>query len=158
MWYSRMRHCRVWNGTQRRDSRSGSSSGGRRSFHMPFLLRQLLTRNDIDKKIKHVAFSECTRNIAPLQRAPLVFFCNDPRSHCEFCNKDVAALCKQYRRFCRDHLDVWIGFHDLFDACEWQMVEFVVVLFGLELDDLVLPVGVQYVAKRRAETLRDLSC
>lgn len=70
----------------------------------------------------------------------------DPSSHRKLSDKDIAALSEEDRRLCGDHLDVGIGLHDLLDAREGQLVQLVVVGFGLEVVDSLLPVGGQDVA------------
>jgi len=40
----------------------------------------------------------------------------DPGAHREFRDEDVAAFGEEDGRFCGDHLDFWVGFHDFLDA------------------------------------------
>ena len=56
----------------------------------------------------------------------------NPSSHCQLCYEDFAALGKQERRFGGDHFDLGVSFHDLFDASEWKLVHFVIVLLFLQ--------------------------
>ena len=82
----------------------------------------------------------------------------DPRAHGELCDKGLASLGEDYRRFGGDHLDFRVRLHDLLDARKWKLVDLVVVVFCLEHRHDLLPVGVQDIAVvARAEALGDLS-
>ncbi len=70
----------------------------------------------------------------------------DPRAHRKLGDEDIAALGKEDGRLCGNHLDVGIRLHDLLNAREGQLVQLVVVGFGLEVVDRLLPVGGQDVA------------
>lgn len=65
----------------------------------------------------------------------------DPGAHRKLGDEDIAALGEEDGRLGGDHLDVGIGLHDLLDAREGQLVQLVVVRFGLEVVDRLLPVG-----------------
>ena len=106
------------------------------SFRGPFL-----PWHNIDQEVKHVAFRQCARNIASLQRPPLVLLGMDPRSHRQFRDEDIATFREEDGSFGADHFHFGIGFHNLFDAREGELVDLVVVGFGFKLGDLVLPVG-----------------
>ena len=80
----------------------------------------------------------------------------DPSAHRELGDENVAAFGEQDRGLGRNHLDVGIGFHDLLDAGEGQLVQLVIVGFVLELVDGVLPIGGQDVAIAAHEALVDL--
>ena len=77
----------------------------------------------------------------------------NPSSHGEFRDEDIAALGEEDGSLGRDHFDVRIGFHDFFDAREGQLVEFVVVGFGFEVVDGLLPVRGEDVAVVAYEAL-----
>ena len=80
----------------------------------------------------------------------------NPGSHCEFGNEDVAAFREEDWRFGGYHLDFWIGLHDFLDACEWQLMQFIVVIVRLEVRDNLLPVGCQDVFIGSVKALIDL--
>ena len=80
----------------------------------------------------------------------------NPSPHREFGDEDIAALRKEDRCFGGDHLDFWIGLHDFLDACERELVEFIIVGIGLEVGDYLLPVGCENVFVGSVKTLVDL--
>ena len=120
------------------------------------LRRTFLPWYNVNQEVEHVTLRQSTRDITPLQCSSLVLLSMDPRSHRQFCNEDVAAFREEDRSFGANHFHLRIGFHDLLDACKGKLVDFVVVGFVLELRDLVLPVGHQYVLVGAGEALRDL--
>lgn len=63
-----------------------------------------------------------------------------PSTHCELRNEDITPLGEQDWRLRRDHFDFGVGFHNLLDAREWQLVYLEFVLLGLEMADCLLPV------------------
>lgn len=91
-----------------------------------------------------------------MEGAALVLLCVDPGAHCEFCDKDIATFREEDWCFGGDHLHVWVGLHDFLDAGERQLVEFVVVGFGFEVVDYVLPVCGEDVFVSAVKTLIDL--
>ena len=99
-----------------------------------------LTWHDVDKKVKHVTFGKCSGYVTTLQCAAFVVFSMYPGTHCQLGNEDVATFGEEDGCFCRDHLDFWIGFHDLLYAREGQLVDFEVVRVGFEVVDCILPV------------------
>ena len=119
---------------------------------------RILSRYYINEEVKHVRLAQSGCDVASLQGATLVLLSMDPRAHGELCDKGLASLGEDYRRFSRDHLDFRVGLHDLLDARERKLVDLVVVVFRLEHRHHLLPVSVQNVAiVARAEALRDLS-
>ena len=80
----------------------------------------------------------------------------DPGAHGEFCDEDVAAFRKQDGCFGGDHFDFGVGFHDFFDTCQRQLVQFVIVGVSLEVRDYLLPVGSEDVFVGAVEALVDL--
>ena len=103
--------------------------------------RRFLPRHDIDQEIEHVTAGQCASDVGSLQRAALVLFGVDPGAHGELGDEDIAAFGEQDGGFGGDHLDVRVGFHDFLDAREGKLVELVVVRFGFEVVDRLLPVG-----------------
>lgn len=119
---------------------------------------RILSRYYINEEVKHVRLAQSGCDVASLQGATLVLLSMDPRAHGELCDKGLASLGEDYRRFSRDHLDFRVGLHDLLDARERKLVDLVVVVFRLEHRHDLLPVGVQDVAVvARAEALGYLS-
>jgi hypothetical protein len=119
--------------------------------------RRILSRHNIDKEIEHIRLAQSGCYITPLQSTTLVLLGMDPRAHGELGDERLASLGEYNRRFGRDHLDFRVRLHDLLDAREWKLMDFVVVVFRLKRRHDLLPVGIQDVAvAARAETLRDL--
>ena len=138
----------------RRHRRHGPTSSAARLTRCSLGLgRSLFPRNNVDEKVKHVGFGQGRGNVGPLECAALVLLGMDPGPHRQLGDEDVASLGKQYRRFGRDHLDLWIGLHDLFYPREWQLMQLVVVRFILENVDDLLPVGGEDVAIVAMQTL-----
>ena len=79
-----------------------------------------------------------------------------PCAHGELGDEDIAAFREQDWGFCRYHFHVRICFHDLLDACQWQLVYFVIMVLVLKLVDSLLPVGGQNVTIRTIEALANL--
>lgn len=120
--------------------------------------RRILSRYYIDEEVEHVRLAQSGRDVASLQGTTLVLLSMNPRAHGKLCDKGLASLGEDYRRFGGDHLDFRVGLHDLFDARERQLVDLVVVIFRLEHRHDLLPVSVQDVAVVAcAEALGDLS-
>jgi len=113
-------------------------------------------RHDVDEEVEHVGLGEGRGNVAALQGAALVLFCVDPGAHRQLGDEDVAAFGKKNRCLGTDHLHFWIGFHDFLDAGQRQLVQFVVVGFGFEVGDYMLPVSGQNVFVGAVEALVDL--
>ena len=111
------------------------------------------TRHDIDQEVEHVGLGQGRRNVGALQSTALVLFGVDPGAHGEFGDENVTALGKQDGSFGRDHLDFWVGLHNLLDASQGELVQLVVVFVRLELGDLLLPVCVEDVAVVTREAL-----
>ena len=109
--------------------------------------------NYIDEEIKHVALCKRSRNVAPLQGPPLVVFCVNPGAHCQFGDEDVAAFREEDWCFGRNHLDFWIGFHDLLDTCEWQLMDLEIMVIGLEVVYRLLPIGRQDLSRLTSQAL-----
>lgn len=80
----------------------------------------------------------------------------DPRAHSELGDEDVTALCEENGRFRRDHLNFGVGLHHLLNACQWQLVQLVVVFVRLELGDLLLPIRIEDIAVVAREALVNL--
>lgn len=80
-----------------------------------------------------------------------------PGTHGQLGDEDVAAFGEENGCFCRDHLHLWICLHDLLYPCQREMVLLVIVVGGLELGDLLLPVGVEYVAVIARKSLINLN-
>lgn len=99
------------------------------------------SRDNVDEEIKHVGFSKCRGNVGPLQGAALVLLCMDPCAHSEFRNEDVTALGEKNRCFGGNHLDFWVGLHDLLDTRKGQLMDLVVVSVAFQVADCLLPVG-----------------
>lgn len=100
-----------------------------------------LTRHYVDEEVEHVGFGQSGGNIASLQGTSFVLLCMNPRAHRQLGDENVTAFGKEDRRLCRDHLDFWVGLHDLLYPCEGQLVQLVVVGIALEMVDSLLPVG-----------------
>ena len=105
------------------------------------LRRRLFSGDNIDQEVKHVAPRQSAGDIRPLQRTPLVLLSMDPSAHGELRDEDVAAFGEENGCFGGDHFNIGVGFHDFFYARQGQLVQFVVVGFGLEVVDGLLPVG-----------------
>lgn len=78
----------------------------------------LLSGNDINEEVKHIRLRQRGGDVGPLERTAFVIFCVDPRAHGELGDEDVAALGEEDGRFRGYHFHLWVGFHDLFYACE----------------------------------------
>lgn len=80
----------------------------------------------------------------------------NPGAHSELGDEYVTAFCKEYGCFSGNHFDLGIGLHDFLYPCQWQLVEFVIVVFILELIDSLLPVRCEDVAVVTVQTLGNL--
>ena len=100
----------------------------------------LFTRNDVDQEVEHVRFCERGCDVRALEGASFVVFCVNPGAHCELGDENVASFGEEDGSFGRDHLDFRVRFHDFFYPCERKLVELVVMVFGLEGVDCLLPV------------------
>ena len=118
---------------------------------------RLLTRDDVDEEIKHVRLGQRGSDVGPLKGASFVLLSVDPSTHGELGDEDVAAFGEEYGRLRRNHLDLWVGLHDLLDARERELVLFIVVIGSLELGDLLLPIGVEDVTIVAREPLVNLN-
>jgi len=106
----------------------------------------VLARYDVDEEVEHVGLAESGGDVAALESAALVLLGVDPGAHGELGDEGLAGLGEDYGRFGRDHLDFRVGFHDFLDARERELVDLVVVVFGLEHGHDLLPVCVEDVA------------
>lgn len=113
----------------------GSARGG-----LPGVRGGLLAGDDVDEEVEHVGFGERGGDIATLKCAALVLLGVDPGTHRQLRDEDVAAFGEEDRRFSRDHLHFRVCLHHFLDAGQRQLVQFVVVRFGFEVGDDVLPV------------------
>ena len=109
--------------------RAGATAGG------------VLAGHDVNEEVEHVGLGEGGGDVGALQSAALVVFGMDPGAHGEFGDENVAAFGEEDGRFGRDHLYFWVGFHDLFDSGEGELVDFEIVTVGFEVVDCLLPVG-----------------
>ncbi len=57
----------------------------------------------------------------------------------------------------RNHFNFRVGFHDLLDAGQGKLVQFVVMFVRLELGNLLLPIGIKNVAVVALEALVHLT-
>ena len=64
----------------------------------------------------------------------------DPCAHGELGDEYVAPLGEKNRCFGRYHLDLWVCLHDLLDASQRELMDFVIVRVILEMINGVLPV------------------
>ena len=101
----------------------------------------LFTGDDVDQEIEHVAFRKGRCDVGSLKSAAFVLLRVDPRPHGQLGDEDVAAFGEEDGSFGTNHLDFWIGFHDLLYARERELVDLVVVRFRFQGGDGLLPVG-----------------
>lgn len=133
--------------------RTGSLDGSAALSTTPLVWKRFFARHNVDQKVEHVRFAQCARNVRSLKGTTLVLFSMYPCAHSELRNEYVAAFREENGRFGGDHLDLWVGFHDLLDTRQWQLVKLVVVFVRLQLRDLLLPVRVEDVAIGAIESL-----
>jgi hypothetical protein len=120
--------------------------------------RRVLPRDNVDEEVEHVRLAQRGGDVTALQSTALVLLGVDPGAHGELGDEGLAGFGEDDRRFGGDHLDFWVGLHDLLDARERQLVDLVVVVLRLEHRHDLLPVGVEDVAVvARAEALGDLN-
>lgn len=93
-----------------------------RVAHLASIYLNLLTRDDINQEIIHIALGECMDDIGLLEGFALVFLSVDPRAGGELCDEELDCLCEHHRRLCRNHLYILIELHDLLDAGQRQLV------------------------------------
>lgn len=91
------------------------------STRQPATGHTLVPRHNVDQKIKQIRPSNRTRNIRPLDRPPLVLLGNQKRTTRKVRDENLAHPRKQDGRLGRDHLDLVVGLHDLFDARQRQL-------------------------------------
>ena len=77
----------------------------------------------------------------------------DPGSHGELRDEDIASLGKKDGGLSRDHLDLWVRFHDLLYPSERELVKLVVMSVALEMVDGVLPIRRQDILVLACESL-----
>lgn len=80
----------------------------------------------------------------------------NPCTHGQLGDEDVATFGKQDWGFRRYHLDLGIRFHNLLDACQWQLMNLVIVSLSLQIGNGLLPIGRQDVPILAMESLADL--
>ena len=63
-----------------------------------------------------------------------------PGAHSEFGDENVATFCEKYGRFRTNHLDIWIGFHDLLYTRKGELMKLVIMSLSFQVIDSLLPV------------------
>lgn len=150
----RRSHVLVWLHTMLRRHLAGGTRRWTRSLARALGMGgRLLAWDDVDQEIEHVRFGESRRNVGPLQGAPLVVLCVDPRAHRQLGDEDIAAFGEENGRLSRDHLHVRIRLHHFLYARQRQLVNLVVVVLIFQVADDMLPICRQDITGLPCETL-----
>jgi len=123
---------------------------------LPGMRSSFFTGHDVDEEVEHVGFGKGRGDVAALKGPAFVLFCVDPGAHGQLRDEDVAAFGEQNWCFSRDHLHFWIRLHHFLDTREGQLMQFVVMGFGFQVVNYVLPVGGEDVFVGAVESLVDL--
>lgn len=82
----------------------------------------LMSRNNINEKVKLITLCNCHGNVTPLKSLALVLLCVDPGPKSQLCDKNLGFLGKQHRGFCTDHLHIAGQFHNLLNTSQWEFL------------------------------------
>ncbi|KAK9113434.1 hypothetical protein Syun_020231 [Stephania yunnanensis] len=86
------------------------------------LVLDVVAGDDVDEEVEDVGAGDGGGDVVLLEGAALVLLGVEPGSDGEFEDEELACLGEEDGGFGGDHADVFIGFHDLLDAGEGELV------------------------------------
>jgi len=100
--------------------------------------------DDVHQKVENVRLLNGLSNVFLLEGSSLVELRVVPAPNAQVQDKEFAGLGKEDGSLRGDHSHVLVGLHDALDACQWQVVVRLEILFGLSLEflyrgELLLP-------------------